>query len=153
MFAFAYSWWFAHFGAMTHGHCCFKALNENTLTMEIWQMLFVCGCFSLSFVCFQLVAVHPPWCYQQYQQTKSHGQGSYGAGNEIQQGFLYCIDAGALNSWLGKNKTETGLLVLTAVVPRERSTSPKFQEMDVKGVKERLLVELAEHCGQWEEEG
>lgn len=76
-----------------------------------------------------------------------------GQGIKSNKGFIIVLMLGLwIHDWK-RTKPGSGFLVLTAVVPRERSTSPKFQEMDVKSVKERLLVELAEHFGQWEEGG
>lgn len=75
-----------------------------------------------------------------------------GQGMKSNKGFFIVFMPGLWIRGWERTKPRSGFLVLTAVVPRERSTSPKFQDMDVKGVKERLLVELAEHYEQWEEE-
>lgn len=153
MFAFAYSWWFSLFGAMPHGHCCFKALNENPLTMGIWQMLLFVVVFHCCLFASSLWLCIPHDVTNSISKQNPMDKASMGQGIKSNKGLIIVLMPGLWFHGWERTKPGSDFLVLTAVIPRERSTSPKFQEMDVKRVKERMLVELAEHCGQWEEGG
>lgn len=153
MFAFAQSWWF-----YTLGQCYMVTAALRLWMKTLWQRgSDKCYLFVVVFHC--CLFASSLWLCIPHDVTNSINKQNpmdkapMGQGMKSNKGFIIVLMLGLwIHGW-ERTKPGSGFLVLTAVVPRERSTSPKFQEMDVKRVKERLLVELAEPRGQWKKEG